>query len=544
MPSMQQVPFAACKRDLGRFPGCGAEAWLPTLRKMGLVPAAEESGPPIPGKVYLVGAGPGDPDLLTVRALELLQRADLVLYDNLASREVVSLAAPHAEVRYVGKKRAVHACTQGEINRLMVAAAAGGRRVVRLKGGDPYVFGRGGEEAQRLAARGIPFEVVPGVSSALGVAAYAGLPLTHRDHTQAVTFVTGHDVESVDWACLAGRQTLVIFMGLLSLPSIVRRLLQHGLSPETPAAAVRWATRGDQQVVAESLARLPDEVKRGGLKPPALVVIGEIVGLRHEVEWFDRLPLRGHSVAVTRAASQAGPFCRQLRRLGALVLPLPVLEFVPPTDWSAADGAISRLRNYDWLIFTSVNGVNHFLERLERCGRDLRDLPRRIAAIGPATADRLRALHLRVDLVPERYVAESLAGALEGRGLAGDRVLLARAERARDVLPKELARMGAEVDVAPVYRTILPDSSVGLARRHWIDQAPPHWVTLTSSSTARNLAALVPPDRLRRSRIASIGPVTTATAREFGMDVVVEAETFTTDGLARALCEAAQGSSG
>ncbi len=506
---------------------------------MGALPTAQETGLPSVGRVYLVGAGPGDPDLLTIRALDLLRRADLVLYDNLASPEVVALAAPSAERRYVGKKRAVHACTQGEINALMVSAANAGKLVVRLKGGDPFVFGRGGEEAQRLARSGVPFEVVPGVSAALGVAAYAGLPLTHRDHTQAVTFVTGHDSERLDWPALATRQTLVVFMGLLSLPKIARRLTEHGLSPDTPAAAVRWGTRGDQAVITATLSTVAGAVQRDGMRPPALVVIGEIVGLRDQVDWFDRLPLRGQSVVVTRATAQSGPFCRQLRRLGAMVLQIPVIAFEPPSDWAAADRAIAALDRYDWVLFTSVNGVNAFLERLGRSSRDLRDLPRRIGAIGPATADRLRELHLRVDLVPEEFVAESLSRALRGQGMSGASVLIPRAEQARGHLPRELARMGAAVDVVPVYRTVLPESSGPLARRHFTERSTPRWVTLTSSSTARNLAAMVPIERLRKSAIASIGPVTSATVRELGLEVAVEARTFTTAGLADALCRAA-----
>ena len=537
MPSMHQVRSEDRAEPARRNPG-GARRSSHS-RKMGALAADPEPGTPISGKVCLVGAGPGDPDLLTVRALDLLRQADLVLYDNLASPEVVSLAAPGAEIRYVGKKRSEHAFTQDEINAQMAAGAVDGKLVVRLKGGDPYVFGRGGEEAQALARVGVPFEVVPGVSSALGAAAYAGLPLTHRSHTQALTMVTGHDARGVDWAALARRQTLVIFMGLVSLPKIVDRLKKHGLSPDTPAAAVRWATRGDQRVITATLDNISAEVRRCGLLPPALVVIGDIVTLRDEVDWFERLPLRGHSVAVTRAAGQAGPFCRLLRHLGALVLPMPVIDFRAPSSWSAVDRAIACLPAYDWLLFTSVNGVTHFLERLERSGRDLRDLPRRIGAIGPATAQRLRALHLRVDLMPDQFVAESLSRALKGQGLCRARVLLPRAEHAREVLPRDLRRMGAEVDVAPVYRTFLPESSRQLARKYWVEQAPPRWVTLTSSSTARNLAQLVQPERLSQTAVASIGPITSATAREHGMRVAVEARTFTTEGLARALCDAA-----
>ena len=296
-----------------------------------------QPGSPRGGTVYLVGAGPGDPGLITLRGAELLRSADLILYDNLTSADVLALARPDAERLYVGKKRAKHTYTQGEINSLMVRAARSGQLVVRLKGGDPYVFGRGGEEARAMSDSGVPFEVVPGVTSALGVAAYAGMPLTHRDHTRVVTMLTGHDIDSIDWNLMAGRQTLVIFMGLMSFQEIARRLISAGLDSTTPSAAVRWATRGDQQVVTGTLGDLPAEVAAMGLKPPALVVIGEIVRLREEIDWFDKLPLRGQSVVVTRAASQSRPFCERLRRLGANVIAIPTIEFEEPLDWGPAD---------------------------------------------------------------------------------------------------------------------------------------------------------------------------------------------------------------
>ena len=491
------------------------------------------------GAVYLVGAGPGDPDLLTIRGRGLLERADLVLYDNLTSRDVLALARPGAERRYVGKKRAKHALTQSEINELMVQAARDGRSVVRLKGGDPYVFGRGGEEASAMARAGVRFEVVPGVSSALGAAAYAGMPLTHRDHTQSVTLLTGHDVDRIDWSALAGRQTLVVFMGLMSFGEIARRLVAAGRSGTTPAAALRWVTRGDQEVVTGTLDTLPDAIRNRGLKPPALVIIGEIVGLRPVIDWFDRLPLRGRSVVVTRAAVQAAGLCRRLRRLGAQVLPIPVIDFAEPSDWAPADKAILRAREYDWLVFTSVNGVDRFIERLDASPRDLRHLPARICAIGPATAARVRALHLRVDLVPQEFVAESLAQSFTDIGLQGRKVLIPRAEKARALLPESLAAMGADVDVVPVYRTVLPESSLAEAAAAWRAEKAPDWVTVTSSSTVRNLARLVAPEDLRRSKIASIGPVTSETARELGLDVAAQACPFTVPGLVRAMYAAA-----
>lgn len=491
------------------------------------------------GTVYLVGAGPGDPDLLTIRGRCLLERADLILYDNLTSREVLAVARPGAERRYVGKKRAHHVLTQCEINDLMIQAARDGKAVVRLKGGDPYVFGRGGEEASAMVRAGVRFEVVPGVSSALGAAAYAGMPLTHRDLTQSVTMVTGHDVDRIDWKNLAGRQTLVVFMGLTSFAGIARRLIAAGRSGTTPAAALRWVTRGDQEVVTGTLATLADAIRNRHLKPPALVIIGEIVGLRPEIDWFDRLPLRGQSVVVTRAAVQAAGLCRRLRRLGAQVLPIPAIEFAEPSDWTPADAAIGRLREYDWLVFTSVNGVDRFVGRLDASPRDLRDLPARICAIGPATAARVRALHLTVDLVPQEFVAESLAESFQDIDLRGRKVLIPRAERARELLPESLAAMGADVNVVPVYKTVLPERSRAAAAATWRAGKAPSWVTVTSSSTVRNLTRLVRKEELRRSKIASIGPVTTETARELGLEVAAQASPFTVPGLVQAICAAA-----
>ena len=503
---------------------------------MGLLLDSFETAPVRRGTVYLVGAGPGDPDLLTLRARELLEHADLILYDNLTSREVLEFARPEAERRYVGKKRAVHVLEQSAINALMVAAAHEGKSVVRLKGGDPYVFGRGGEEAQAMVRSGVPFEVVPGVTSALGAGAYAGMPLTHRDYTQSVTMLTGHDVDQIDWRSLARRQTLVVFMGLISFPEIAKRLVAAGLNATTPAAAVRWATRGDQTVVTGTLASLPAAIRHRQLKPPALVVIGEIVRLRQEIDWFDKLPLRGQAVVVTRAAAQSPLLCRRLRRLGAQVFPIPAIGFEPPSEWKLADRAIRNLPNFDWLVFTSVNGVDRFVERLDASRRDLRDLPARICAIGPATADRVRSLHLHVDVVPDEFVAESLAASFRSLRLRGRKVLIPRAQEARELLPKQLAGMGAEVDVVPVYRTVLPASSHEMVSMAWNEGDPPDWVTVTSSSTVRNLARLISVDDLRLSKLASIGPVTSATAREIGLHVATEASPYTTEGLVQAMC--------
>ncbi len=489
-----------------------------------------------PGTVYLVGAGPGDPDLLTMRAFELLQEADLVLYDNLTSPEVLAVTRPDAEQVYVGKKRASHVLTQAQINERMIAAARDGKSVVRLKGGDPYVFGRGGEEVQAMTEACVPVEVIPGVTSALGVAAYAGIPLTHRDHTQILTMLTGHDVERIDWKLQAHRQTIVIFMGLTTCSEITRRLILAGLDPHTPAVAVRWGTRGDQVVIEGMLSDLSEKISRFSLKPPALVIIGEVVRLREQLNWFDRLPLRGQSIVVTREAAQGKSMCHHLRRLGAQVVSLPTIAFKPPASWLAADQAIQRLPQYDWLIFTSVNGVNYFLKRLDASPWDLRQLPASLCAIGPATADRLRKLHLNVELIPEEFVAESLAESFAKLAMKGQKILLPRAQEARDLLPDKLLELGAQVDVVPVYQTVLPESSLALAASTWGSDLVPDWVTVTSPSTVRNLAQIVPLDRLKRSRLASIGPITSLSVRELGLNVKIESSCHTTEGLVEALC--------
>lgn len=493
----------------------------------------------VTGKVYLVGAGPGDPGLITVRGLELIRAADAIFYDNLATPALLRHANAQAEIVYVGKKRADHRHSQDEINRMLVERARGGKTVVRLKGGDPFIFGRGGEEAEALVDAGVPFEVVPGVSSAMGAAAYAGIPLTHRAKTSAVTFVTGHAAESIDWGEMGKADTLVLFMGLMQFGEISARLIAAGRPPQTPAAAIRWATRPDQQTVFGTLADLAGRIAEAALKPPALVIVGEAVNLHERLSWYEKLPLFGRRVAVTRAQGQSADLAEKLRRLGADPIELPVIEIRPPADLRPLDDAIARLETYDWLIFTSRNGVERFVERLDASERDWRALRAKICAIGPATAGALRALHLKVDVLPEEYVAEGLLAALEPHGLEGKRILIPRALVARDVLPETLRARGAQVDVAPAYETVPPEAAATQARALFSGDAPPHWVTFTSSSTARNLAKMVGVEALRTVRAASIGPVTSATLRELGIEPAAEAREYTGDGLIAAIVDAA-----
>ncbi|HLH43564.1 MAG TPA: uroporphyrinogen-III C-methyltransferase [Bryobacteraceae bacterium] len=487
-------------------------------------------------KVYLVGAGPGDPGLITLKGRKVLERADCVLYDNLASEKLLCLAPARAERIYVGKKRAKHEMSQQEISALMVDRARKGRIVVRLKGGDPFIFGRGGEEAEALAASGIPFEIVPGVTAALGLAAYTGVPLTHREHTSAVTFVTGHRVEAIDWARVGATETIVLFMGLVNFPAIARELIAHGRAAETPAMAVRWATRPDQQTLVGTLATLPDLIAQKELKPPATIVVGEVVALRDRFNWFEHLPLFGKRIVVTRDRRQAAELSGPLEELGAEVILLPAIEIRPAEDLEPLDAAIARLRTYDWIVFTSVNGVKHFLERLDASRRDLRAISAKLCAIGPATRAAIEALHLKVDLTPEQYVAESLVAAFTEERLAGRRILIPRAAVARDLIPVELTRRGAHVDVVEAYRTVAPADLAEHAAE--VLAREPDWISFTSSSTVKNIEKAAEPGALQGIKIASIGPITSQTIRECGLDVDAEADPHTVQGLVDAIVKA------
>ncbi|HTA70731.1 MAG TPA: uroporphyrinogen-III C-methyltransferase [Bryobacteraceae bacterium] len=488
-------------------------------------------------KVYLVGAGPGDPDLITWKGRKLLAIADSVLYDHLASEHLLELTRRDCERIYVGKKKAVRAYPQEEICAMMIERARRGLTVVRLKGGDPFIFGRGGEELEALTDAGIPFEVVPGVTSPLGIAAYSGVPLTHRSHTKLVTFVTGHDVDGIDWSKVGQSETLVIFMGIASIGEIAREIVAHGRSADTPAIAVRWGTRPDQETVAGTLATIADRIEQAQLKPPATVIIGEVVALHDRFNWFEKLPLFGRKIVVTRSSDQAAEFSERLRALGADAIELPVISIQPPENPGPIDQAIERLASYDWLIFTSVNGVRFFLDRLDTSRRDLRSLKARICAIGPATRQAVENLHLKVDLMPEEYVAESLVKTFSGERLAGLRILLPRAAVARDLIPTELGKLGAQVDVVEAYRNVVPADAGSRAREIFSGANKPDWITFASSSAVKNLLTAAGRDALDGVRIASIGPVTSETARSNGLKVDVEAKQYTQDGLIAAILE-------
>ncbi len=479
--------------------------------------------------VYLVGAGPGDPGLITVRGLHLLQLADAVLYDNLASAELLCYA-PQAQLIYVGKKRSDHAMTQEEIIALMISLAEQGKCVVRLKGGDPFLFGRGGEEAEALYDRGIPFEVVPGVTASLGIAAYTGIPLTHRDHSSAVTFITGHQMDAVDWKLAAGAPTLVVYMGLQALPEIVSSLLAAGRDPESPAIAVRWGTRPDQASVTGTLRQLPQLVAAAHLLPPATVIIGEVVRLREKLDWFGRLPLAGQRIIVTRAEEGGRELAALLRERGAEPILLPVIELARLQDYTSVD-----LASYDWVVFTSVPAVRFFLERLKATGQDVRVIRGRLAAIGEKTALALIAANLRPDLQPNEANSEALAAAFASHPLNGKRVLLPRAAEAREVLPTALRDMGATVDVVDTYRNILPEGSASKVQAYLESGRRADWVTFTSGSTVKNFLTLAGAASLEGVRIASLGPATSDVIRRHGLQVTVEAFDASIEALAKAM---------
>ena len=493
------------------------------------------------GFVYLIGAGPGDPGLLTVKGCECIAKADVILYDYLAHPGLLGYASRDAELIYAGKVGGAHNREQWQINEMLVGKALAGNVVVRLKGGDPFVFGRGGEECEALVAAGIPFEIVPGVTAGIGAPAYAGIPLTHRDYTTSVAFVTGHEsygkeASGIDWERLSlGDGTLVFYMGIRNLPQITANLLAHGRAPETPVALIRWGTRPEQEVLTGTLADIADKARKAAFKPPAITIIGEVVNLREKLRWFDNRPLFGKGVLVTRATDQAGEFSRLLSGSGARVFECPTISITPPESHEDLDRAMGSLERFDWLIFTSYNAVKYFFRRLHSLELDSRALaPCRVCAVGPKTAAALSVFGIRADLIPADYKAEGVVAAFSALDVAGKRALFPRADRARDVITAGLGALGMDVEAPVAYRNSLPD---GLP--HDIIEALEggriHCAAFTSSSTVENLAAMVGENRLihllEGIAIAAIGPVTSRSCRELGLRVDVEPAEHTIEAL-------------
>lgn len=488
-------------------------------------------------KVYLVGSGPGDPELLTLKAKRLLESADCVLYDHLASPEALALAPASAEKIYVGKRRDDHSFPQQEIAQMLIERWRQNKRVIRLKGGDPYIFGRGGEECEALADAGVPFEVVPGVTAAIGAGAYAGIPLTHRDYSSHVAFVTGHHPEAVEWHKVAHADTLVIFMGVQHYQEVAAALIAAGRPGHTPAAAVSWGTRPRQRSAVATIETLQAAIAEAGVVSPAMIYVGGVALLARKLNWYSALPLFGLRVAITRPRAQAPEMARRLGALGAELIDFPTIEIHPPATYAALDAALANLETYDWLLFTSVNGVEAFRQRLAASPYDWRKLRAKLCTIGPATRQAVEQLGLKVDVMPEEFVAEGLLAALAPEDLAGKRILLPRASVARDTAPIALRQRGAIVDVVDAYQT-LPSAQ----KPTWPDGVD--WVTFTSSSTVKNFLALAGPEALRMVKTASIGPVTSDTLRQHGFTPTVEASPYTTQGVLDAILHHHQKSKG
>lgn len=494
------------------------------------------------GKVYIIGAGPGDAGLITLKGIECLGLADVVIYDYLVSRDLLKYARSDARFIYAGKQGGAHTLSQWQINDLLVKEAKDGNVVARLKGGDPFIFGRGGEEAEKLAAKNISFEVVPGVTSAIAVPAYAGIPLTHRGLTSTVAFVTGHEdptkeKSDIDWMALARIGTLVFLMGVKNIEKIAKELQDNGKPPETPAALIRWGTTTRQEILTstlENIAMLAHELK---FAPPAILVVGKVVDLRDSLNWFDSKPLFGKGVVITRPERQADNLAELLVKEGANPIHFPTIKIVPPPDWRTLDAAIKNLEDYDWLIFTSANGVSFFFERLLAKGRDIRDLKGvKICCIGPATAQQVENRGIMVDLVPGKFISEGILKSFVGKNIKGKKILIARAAVARDVLPEGLKKLGAEVDVVTAYVTVASGKKKNdlktLFKENHVDV-----ITFTSSSTVDNFVKIAGnnfslPEGVK---IACIGPVTAAAAKKAGLPVDIHQEEYTMEALVGAL---------
>ncbi len=479
------------------------------------------------GAVFLVGAGPGDPGLLTIKGRELIEKADVIIYDRLANPRILSNARRDAELIYVGKQSGFHALSQEKINELIVRKAIEGKTVVRLKGGDPFIFGRGGEEAEECVKNNIFFEIVPGVTSAISVPAYSGIPLTHRQYSASLTIVTGHRQDDMDvqvnWEGLAKFSgTIVFLMGMSNLDYITSNLIKHGVKEDMPVAVIHWGTTHLHRTVKGALSNIVDIVKKAGIKPPSIIVVGDVVNLRDTLKWYENRPLLGKKFIVTRTREQASELIKLLEDKGAFCIELPTIAVKMPDDTSELDNAIAHLSKYDWIVFSSPNAVKFFMERLFQLGKDVRAFGNtKIASMGAGTSDSLRQFSLNHDLMPDNFQAEGMLEAFSQTHINNQNILIPRAKKARDILPEGLKNLGANVDVVTCYENFSPEISqdkIDLLMEENIDL-----ITFTSSSTVKNFHKLLPEDVLKKllseAKISAIGPVTADTARELGINI-------------------------
>ncbi|MBI1824391.1 MAG: uroporphyrinogen-III C-methyltransferase [Nitrospirae bacterium] len=498
------------------------------------------------GKVYLVGAGPGDPKLLTLKGKECLEEADVIFYDSLVNPDILDFSKTGTEKIFVGKK-GDGSFQQAEINARVIQKAMEGKTVVRLKGGDPFIFGRGGEEAEALVEEGLPFEVVPGITSAIAVPAYAGIPLTHRGLSSSVAFITAHEdpsklESSIDWSRIStGIGTLVFFMGLGNLKTIVKQLIKNGRSPDTPIALIRWGTRYDQKSVIGTLSNILKKSDENELEPPVLILVGEVIQLREKLNWFEKRPLFGKKILITRSKEQSKDFSDLLFYYGAEPVIFPTISLVPPESWEEMDLAIRSLEKYDWILFSSVNGVHFFMSRLKVLGKDIRVLHRiKICAVGSSTAEDLLKYGIQCDLVPASFQGESVVEAFQEMDIKGLSFLIPRAKEAREVIPESLRKMGAKVDLVTAYKNIRPHDNIDRIKRLLIDNKIAV-LTFTSSSTVKNFLDLFQSRELKNifnnTKIASIGPITSQTLREAGFAVDIQPQEHTIKALTDAILE-------
>ena len=499
------------------------------------------------GIIYLIGAGPGDPGLLTIKAMECIKNADVIVYDYLAASYLLKYAKDNAEIIYVGKKGGHHTLAQDKINSLLVTKGLQGLNVVRLKGGDPFVFGRGGEEAEILCSKKIPFEIVPGVTSAIAAPAYAGIPVTHRKYTSSISIVTGHEdilkqKTNIQWDLLArGKNTLVFLMGVKNLSNIIDNLIKNGKSANTPIALIRWGTTLKQKTITGTLENIVEKTRQAQIKPPAVIIIGEVVSLRNKMKWFESRPLFGKKIIVTRARNQASDLVIKLENLGGQCIEIPTIKIIPPKDETLLKQAINKIHSFDWVVFTSINGVKFFFKTLFAEKMDVRVLGHlKFACIGPATKAKLMSFGIISDILPKTYKAESVIHAFSKIKIKNKKILIPRAKKARPILPEELKKMGGDVLEVPAYETeIVHENKKYLI--DFLEENKIDIVTFTSSSTVKNFKALIPHNKFQKfiSNITSacIGPITAQTAIENGIKPKIIAESYTISGLVKSILD-------